>query len=155
MKSLEKRPSPFPIGLVLSLPFLGLIQKIPELLGWVDMGTNSHFFLLLMAPVTWTMVAIHKIEQPFIPLLLVGGLYGVLMAISDLIYWIVMREPLGLPETGWSFDDLMMAINAFLIPSMQVIGNLLLGLVIGALTGLIAKNRIRHRLYKNGKKGKS
>ena len=115
-------------------------------MGWLVEGSWLNFILLLIAPIIWAYLVLQRTEySPFSPLLLMGGIYGLYMAIIDLIYWFITRAPLGPEHENWSLDDLLRAIVALLVPVFRFTSNILFGLLIGAITGFIANQVVKRR----------
>lgn len=153
MSTIKRQRPDFPVVFITTLPLLGLLQKIPQLLGWLEMGSWLNFIVFILIPIIWIWVVMNITDKPFIPLLFIGVLYGLMNAVLDLIYWLTVRESLDLPETNWSFDDLSSVINEFLIAAMQFAGNVGLGLLIGVIAGFVAHCIVKRR--KNDDTGKS
>lgn len=139
MNSEKRKDNTIPTIWLLTLPLIGLIQKLLETFGWLERGSWLNFILLLIAPVIWVIVARRLTDHPFAPLVMVGGIYGILTAIIELIYWLNNSPSLGLGDSNWSFNDLMTAINNILIPGFRFLGNVMLGLFIGAMAGIAAR----------------
>lgn len=135
----EKKFQSVPVKWFIVLPLIGVIQKVLELFGWLEQGSWPNFILLLGVLALWIVVVLRETPVPFSPLVWIGSIYGLLVAIINLTFWMNFRESLGLEETGWSFEDLLTAINYFLRPGFQFIGQVLVGIFLGVLTGFIAR----------------
>lgn len=146
MKRIKRDTHDIPFLWFVFLPVLGVFQKIGVLMGWLVEGSWLNFSLLLIAPIIWAYLVLQRTEHfPFSSLLLMGGIYGLYVAIIDLIYWFVTRAPLGPERKNWSLDDLLNAIVALLVPVFRFAGNVLFGFLIGAITGFIASRIAKRR----------
>lgn len=134
----KRKPLEISFIWILLLPLLGLCQKYFSLIGWLEMGSWLNFIALLLGPIIWTSIVLKQTARPFKPLLLIGGIYGLYTGAMELVHWMFTRESLNLGESNWSFEDLLASINQFLIPAFRFLGNFMLGLLIGAITGSIA-----------------
>lgn len=75
--------------------------------------------------------------RPFLTLLAVGAIHGVLLAVTHQLLWNLSfaGSP---PQLGGNLADLAPAVQAVIIRSFAVISSLVTGTVLGALTGLVA-----------------
>ncbi|HLR92291.1 MAG TPA: hypothetical protein VK048_04455 [Atopostipes sp.] len=128
-----------------TLPLLGVVHRLFVLLGWLQMGSWLNFIMMLFIPVVWIYIILQETDEPFAPLFFIGFLSGLLVSITELIYWLITREPLGPADTNWSLDDLLGAINQLLLVIFPFIGHIMLGLLTGAIAGFIGKRIVENR----------
>ena len=128
-----------------TLPLLGVVHRLFVLLGWLQMGSWLNFIIMLFIPVLWIYIILQETDEPFAPLFFIGFLGGLLVSITELIYWLITREPLGPADTNWSLDDLLGAINQLLLVIFPFIGHIMLGLLTGAIAGFIGKRIVENR----------
>lgn len=141
----EKKANSLSYTWYIVLPIIGIFHKLLELIGWLEIGSWPYFLLFLVAPLIWIIIVSKETNKPFIPLLIISSVTGILVGVIEFIYWLNFREPLGLGRTGWSFDDLMTATNYALVPALEVLGRTLGGIIMGIITGLIAKGIVKFR----------
>lgn len=128
-----------------TLPFLGAIHRLLVLFGWLQMGSWLNFILMLLIPLLWIFIIIRETDEPFDSLFFIGALSGVLVSMTELVYWFVTRDPLGPSDTNWSFEDLLGAINQLLLVIVPFISHIILGLLTGAVAGFIGKRIVERR----------
>lgn len=139
MKRENRQLRSVPTVLILTLPLIGAVHSLLVAFDVLEMGSWPAFIALFLVLILWAFVIAKETKKPFTPLLVIGGIYGVLTAVIQFIHWFMNREPLGLGDSNWSLDDLLNAINQLLIPAFRFIGNVGLGVLMGALAGLIAR----------------
>ncbi len=138
-----------PVRWFIILPLFGVIHKVLEWTGWLKQGSWLNFLLLIGILSIWGSAVLKETTFPFAPLVWIGSLYGSAAAILHLLYWLNFREPLGLGKTGWSFDELLEAVNYYLKPGLQFLGDFIFGVLLGVLTGLTARLVLKVRRKRN------
>lgn len=145
MKKEDRELRSVPTVLILTLPLLGAVHSLLVVFDVLEMGSWPNFIVLSLVPILWAFVIAKETNKPFTPLLVIGGIYGVLTAVIQFIHWFLNRESLGIGDSNWSLDDLLNAINQLLIPAFRFIGNIGFGVLVGAFAGLIARIIVNSR----------
>lgn len=141
----NKKFQNIPIKWYIIFPLLGLIHRALSAFGWLWEGSWFNFFLLLGIIALWPVVVLNETEYPFRPLVWLGGINGLVIAIFESLFWYFTRPPLGLEEQNWSFYDLMHAISYYANPLLLVFGLVLYGFLFGALLGFICNRIVKYR----------
>lgn len=127
-----------PLVVVVGLALLAVPRVILHDLDLVHEGTFVNLLLVLVPLIVWLAVVLRaRVGRPFTTLLAVGGVYGVLLAVTHQLLW----------NMGLDGGDLQLGGNlAGLSPGAQegvfrvagVFSSLFTGLVVGAVTGTVA-----------------
>jgi hypothetical protein len=107
-------------------------------LGVIEEGTFVNALFVFVPPVIWIAVAVLKrVPNPLLTLLAIGLCYGILLALGHQILW---SESFGddPPELGGNLSDLDPALEAVIIRSFSAVSSIFTGLIVGAISGLIA-----------------
>ncbi|WP_150255485.1 hypothetical protein [Nocardiopsis deserti] len=104
----------------------------------IQEGTLVNALFVFVPLLVWVVVAVlTRAPKPFPTLLVVGLLYGVLLALGHQLLWNTAWE--GDPPTlGGNLSDLPPAAHAIIIRGFSVVSSLFTGAAVGAVTGLIA-----------------
>ncbi|MET0423025.1 MAG: hypothetical protein ABW046_04085 [Actinoplanes sp.] len=117
---------PWPVLLLLAL--LALPRAVLHDLHVIDERTAVNLLLAVVPPLIWIVVVVAaRVTRPFPALLVVGGLYGVLLAAVHQILWsrnLADRPVTDLPE--------------FVLRTFAAVSSLFTGLLVGAVAGLLA-----------------
>ncbi|MCK9868374.1 hypothetical protein AB0M72_11030 [Nocardiopsis dassonvillei] len=107
-------------------------------LGVIQEGTLVNALFVFVPPLVWVAVAVlTRAQNPFLTLLVVGLLYGVLLALGHQLLWNTAWE--GNPPTlGGNLSDLPPAAHAVVVRGFAVVSSLFTGAAVGAVTGLAA-----------------
>ena len=133
-----------PPRLGLSLPWIvGLaLLAVPRVvlhdLGIIEEGTFVNGVFVFVPPAVWVAVAVGKrVPRPFVTLLCVGAIYGVLLAVGHQMLWHVSFGD-DAPALGGNLSGLDPAVQTVLIRVFAGISSLFTGVLVGAVAGLVA-----------------
>lgn len=102
MDSEKRRKYNIPTLWLLTLPLLGIPHKLLEVFRVLEMGSTINFLVLLIAPILWVILVRKRVNDPLRPLLIIGGIYGLLAGIITVFEWINFGGPLGIGVSNWS-----------------------------------------------------
>ncbi|MFE6389914.1 MULTISPECIES: hypothetical protein [Nocardiopsis] len=120
------------------LALLAAPRVILHDLGVIQEGTLVNALFVFVPPLVWVAVAVlTRVPNPFLTLLAVGLLYGVLLALGHQLLWNTAWEG-GAPRLGGNLGDLPPLAHAVVIRGFAVVSSLLTGAAVGAVTGLVA-----------------
>lgn len=107
-------------------------------LGLVAEQTFVNMILVVAPAAIWIAVAlIARVPHPFVTLLAVGACYGVFLAVTHQVLWNVAFADVPL-ALGGNLASLDPAVQVTIMRVFAAISSLFTGLVVGAVTGLIA-----------------
>lgn len=107
-------------------------------LGLIGEGTFVNALFVFVPPLVWIAVVLgRRAPNPFVTLLVVGALYGLMLVIGHQILWNVAwaGEP---PRLGGSLSALPPLAHEVITRGAAVVSGLVTGTVVGALAGLVA-----------------
>ena len=87
MKKEDRELRSVPTVLILTLPLLGAVHSLLVVFDVLEMGSWPNFIVLSLVPILWAFVIAKETNKPFTPLLVIGGIYGVLTAVIQFIHW--------------------------------------------------------------------
>lgn len=130
----------------LGLPWIALIGlallAVPRVvlhdLDVIQEGDFVNLLLVFVPLLVWVVVAVMaRVPKPFLTLLVVGGLYGIFLALGHQILW---DRSVGDDVTlGGNLEGrLSPGVEEFVIRTFSVFSSLFTGLLVGAVTGLVA-----------------
>ena len=130
----------------LGLPWLALaglaLLAVPRVilhdLDIVQEGDVVNLLLVFVPPLIWIVVVIlARVPKPFLTLLAVGALYGVFLALGHQVLW---EQSMGdAPGLGGNLEGrLSPGVEEFVIRMFATVGSLFTGLLVGAVSGLVA-----------------
>ncbi|WP_062353001.1 hypothetical protein [Herbidospora yilanensis] len=130
----------------LGLPWIALIGlallAVPRVvlhdLDAIQEGDFVNLLLVFVPLLVWVVVAVMaRVPKPFLTLLVVGGLYGIFLALGHQILW---DRSVGDDVTlGGNLEGrLSPGVEEFVIRTFSVFSSLFTGLLVGAVTGLVA-----------------
>ncbi|WP_232820334.1 hypothetical protein [Brachybacterium sp. YJGR34] len=129
---------PLPVLALLGLALLGAPRVVLHDLGLLHEGTAVNLLLVVVPPVVWIGVVLwRRVPRPFLTVLGVGALYGVVLALTHQLLWTTAFAGTP-PRLGGNLADLDPALQAVVMRSVAVLSSLVTGTVLGALTGAIA-----------------
>lgn len=137
-----RRPQRAALGLpVLALVGLALLAAPRVVLHDLDViqeGTFLNALFVFVPPVVWIAVAVlRRVPNPFLTLLVIGAIYGVLLALGHQLLWDV-SFPDGTPRLGGNLGDVPAATSAVVVRSFAAVGSVFTGVLVGAVSGLVA-----------------
>ncbi|RCK69273.1 hypothetical protein DT076_12490 [Desertihabitans brevis] len=127
-----------PVVAIAGLALLGAPRVVLHDLGVLSEGTALNAVFVLAPPLVWVLVVLlARVTIPFRALLAVGAGYGVLLAVIHQLLW---THAFGgaPPQLGGTLADLDPTAQEALLRGNAVVSSLVTGLVVGALTGLVA-----------------
>jgi len=134
-----RRPLGLAVPTLLGLALLGAPRVILHDVGILEEGTAVNLVFVVVPPVIWVVVAVAaRVPRPFLTLLVVGALYGVLLATVHQLLW-GAAFPGGAPALGGNLADLDPALQAVIVRAAAALSSVLTGVVVGAVTGLLAE----------------
>lgn len=123
---------------VVGLALLGVPRVILHDLDLVHEGTFVNLLLVVVPLIIWIAVALRaRAARPFSTLLAVGGVYGVLLAITHQLLWNVGFDG-NPPRLGGNLADLSPGAQEVIFRAAGGFSSLFTGLAVGAVAGLVA-----------------
>ena len=123
---------------VVGLALLGIPRVVAHDLDLVAPGSLVNLVLAVGPPVAWILVVLlARDPKPFVALLVVGIVYGVLLAVAHQLTWTHAWDghPPGL---GDSLDDILPAgAESIVVGSFAFLSSVATGVLVGAVTGLV------------------
>ncbi|SIO86400.1 hypothetical protein [Nocardiopsis sp. JB363] len=137
--NVRDRPAPglsFPILVLLAL--IAAPRVVLHDLGVIEEGTFVNALFVFVPPLVWIVVVLwRRLPHPFLTLLVVGVLYGVMLMLGHQLLWTAAHE--GAPPTlGGNLADLSPGVQQGIIRVFAALSSLVTGTVVGALCGLVA-----------------
>ncbi|WP_433701056.1 hypothetical protein [Nocardiopsis sp. CA-288880] len=128
-----------PLVAVIGLALLAAPRVVLHDLGLIQEGTFVNALFVFVPLVVWIAAAVlARVPNPFLTLLVVGAFYGVFLALGHQLLWNVAWEG-DPPALGGNLADLPPLAHAVVIRGFAVVGSLVTGVVVGAVTGLVAR----------------
>ena len=127
-----------PFWAVLGLALLAVPRVVLHDLDMIHEGTAINALFVFVPPVVWIGVVLwRRVPNPFVTLLVVGLAYGVFLALGHQLLWSgnVGANP---PRLGGNLADLDPSIQEVIFRVFATISSLFTGLIVGAISGLIA-----------------
>ncbi|MEV7227821.1 hypothetical protein AB0M79_12495 [Polymorphospora sp. NPDC051019] len=127
-----------PLLAVISLALLATPRVVLHDLELIQEGTLVNALFVFVPPIIWIAVVLWKrVPNPFITLLVVGLFYGVFLALGHQLLWNVSfgDNP---PALGGNLTDLDPAAQSVILRTFAGISSVFTGVIVGAITGLIA-----------------
>lgn len=123
---------------IIGLALLAVPRVILHDLHILEEGTLINAVFVWLPPVIWIAVAVaRRISRPFLTLLAVGVIYGILLATGHLVFW-NQAFPDGQPQLGGNLADIDPLIQAIIIKTFSSFSSGVTGTLVGAVCGLIA-----------------
>ena len=141
LSTLDARRARFPglpWAVVIGLAMLAIPRVVLHDLGLIEEGTGTNAVLVFVPPAVWVAVALwRRVPKPFVTLLAIGALSGVFLTVGHQLLWDVGfgDDP---PRLGGNLTDLDPAAQAAIVRFFAAVSSLFTGVIIGAITGLIA-----------------
>lgn len=137
-----RNPRPSAVGLpwvaVIGLALLGVPRVILHDLDLVHEGTFVNLLLVFVPLIVWIAVVLRaRVERPFTTVLAVGGVYGVLLAVTHQLLWRITFAGVDL-RLGGNLAGLSPGVQEVIIRVAGVLSSLGTGLVVGAVAGAVA-----------------
>ncbi|WP_084958451.1 hypothetical protein [Thermoactinospora rubra] len=123
---------------IIGLALLAVPRVVLHDLGVLQEGTFVNAVFVFLPPLVWIGVAVWtRVPNPFLTLLTVGACYGVFLAVTHQLLWGAAWGEAG-PSLGGNLRDLAPGVQAVLLRGFAVVSSLFTGVVVGALSGLVA-----------------
>ncbi|MDL1160096.1 hypothetical protein P4H67_13455 [Paenibacillus lautus] len=132
---------------IILLALLGVPRVIAHDLQWVDPHGFINPLLVFIPPIIWILYVLgkrHSVKHPFVPLMVIGAVYGLLLGITHQLLWNMAFETP--PALGGNLADLPAAANSFLTRAFAFISSMVTGTVVGIVSGMVAT--VLHPLVK-------
>jgi len=111
-----------PVPVLVGLALLAVPRVVLHDLDLITEGTAVNALFVFVPLVVWVLVAVlARVPNPLVTLLVVGGLYGVFLAVVH--------------QLLWEAADLPAAASTPVARVFAVVSSLVTGLVVGAVTG--------------------
>ncbi|WP_245579879.1 hypothetical protein [Brevibacterium album] len=124
--------------LVLGLALLGVPRVVLHDLHIIEEGTALNALFVFVPVVVWVAaVLLLRVRRPFLVLLVVGLVYGVLLAAVHQIFW-ATTFPGGPPQLGGNLAGLAPEVHSLIVRGFSVFSSLVTGTLVGAVCGLVA-----------------
>lgn len=136
-----------PLYAIIGLALLAAPRVVLHDLHIVEEGSFLNALLVFVPLIIWIAVVVAKrVSRPFVALLAVGVVYGVLLATGHFIFW-DQAFPNGAPQLGGNLADINPLIETIIIRTFSSFSSLVTGTLVGAVCGLIAMglSRLVHR----------
>lgn len=130
------------------LPAIGVTHGMLGQIGLLQRGSWLNFILFLGVTYLWLLVVLNETQKPFRPLIWMGGIYGVLYAIFEILFWFLNGGLMGLGRPNESFEDLLESILYYISPFFLFFVRIVYGVLIGALIGFLANLMIKYQQRK-------
>jgi hypothetical protein len=130
----------------LGLPFLALaglaLLAAPRVvlhdLGVLQEETFVNALFVVVPPLVWIAVVVRaRVPNPFLTVLVIGALYGVVLAVGHQLLWDASFSD-GTPRLGGNLSDVSPAVSAAVVRGAAVVSSVFTGVLVGAVTGLVA-----------------
>jgi hypothetical protein len=120
------------------LAALGVPRVVLHDLNLVHEGTFVNGLLVFIPPLCWIAAVLwRRAPRPFLTVLAIGAIYGVMLAVVHQALWHVAFGDTG-PSLGGRFTGLDPAIQELLMRTAAATSSVLTGLVVGVIAGAAA-----------------
>lgn len=127
-----------PVIALIGLALLAAPRVILHDLGVLTEGTALNAVFVFVPLLIWIAVVLWKrVPNPFLTLLVVGAFYGVILLLGHQLLWDVAFAG-NTPRLGGNLADLDPLLQSAIFRFFAGISSLFTGVIIGAITGLIA-----------------
>lgn len=126
-----------PIRTLILLALLGAPRVVLHDLGVIQEGTFVNAILVAAPLVAWVLVVLReRVPNPFLALLAIGTIYGVVLAATHLMLWghVWAGRP---PTLGGNLRGVPGAVQALMMWVATAISSLFTGVAVGAVTGVV------------------
>lgn len=127
-----------PLAGILGLALLAAPRVVLHDLGLVHEGTLVNALLVFVPVALWVLVTVvRRVPNPFLTLLTVGAVYGVLLGVAHQVFWEANFDG-AQPRLGGNLADVAPGTQELIIRGFAMISSLFTGVIVGAISGLIA-----------------
>lgn len=130
-----------PVVVIVGLALLASVRGVLHDLHLTQEGEPFNLVLVVVPPVIWVVVAVIWSRRPFVSLLAAGILHGALLGLTHVVLWDVNLAAAGLPQPslGGNLEGVLPPlVEAILLRGAVVVSSLAVGLVLGAVAGIVA-----------------
>ncbi|WP_051426090.1 hypothetical protein [Jiangella gansuensis] len=134
----SRRSLGLPLVAVVALALLAAPRVVLHDLDIIEEGTPLNAVFVFLPPLVWiAVVLVKRVPNPFLTILAVGACYGIVLALGHQLLWDANYgdDP---PQLGGNLADLDPAVEAVIIRGFAVVSSVFTGVIVGAITGLIA-----------------
>ena len=130
----------------LGLPFLAVVglaliaapRVVLHDLGVIQEGTFVNSLFVFVPPLVWIAVVLwRRVPNPFLTLLVVGAVYGVLLMLGHQILWTTAWDGAP-PSLGGNLGGLSPTAQEVIVRGFAAVSSLITGTLVGAVCGLVA-----------------
>ncbi len=122
---------------ILLLAILGVPRVIGHDLGWFEEGTFINSMFVFIPVLIWMAVAVlNKNANPFRSMLVLGVIYGVMLALVHQVFWTASFPTL--PELGGNFTAAPQYIRTIVPRIAAVMSSMMTGAIMGIVLGIVA-----------------
>lgn len=123
---------------IIGLACLAVPRVILHDLHILEEGTWLNAVFVWVPPFLWILlVVVKRVPRPFLALLAVGVVYGVLLATTHLLLWDQAFAD-GTPQLGGNLADLNPLAQALIVKTFAALNSGITGTLVGVVCGLIA-----------------
>ncbi|GAA2043474.1 hypothetical protein GCM10009720_25450 [Yaniella flava] len=123
---------------IIGLALLAVPRVVLHDLHLIDEGTWLNALFVWVPPIVWiTVVVAKRIPRPFVALLSVGVVYGLLLAGGHLLFW-DQAFPAGNPQLGGNLADIDPVAQSLIFKTFATFSSGVTGTLVGVICGLIA-----------------
>ena len=127
-----------PLWGVVGLALLAAPRLVLHDLHLIEEGSFINALFTFIPPVVWIGVAVlRRIRRPFLTLLTVGVVYGVILGAGHLLFW-GQAFPEVAPQLGGNLSDVDPFFQGLILRGFTLLSSLVTGTLVGAVCGLIS-----------------
>ncbi|TQM11978.1 hypothetical protein [Pseudonocardia kunmingensis] len=127
-----------PVLALVGLALLAAPRVVLHDLDLIQEGTVVNALFVFVPPLVWIAVAVlRRVPNPFLTVLVIGAIYGVLLAVGHQLLWHV-SFPDGTPRLGGNLGDVPPATSEVVVRGFAAVGSVFTGVLVGAVSGLVA-----------------
>lgn len=124
-----------PLNTLILLALLGLPRVVAHDLRWIEPGSLINTLLAIIPPIIWILVVLSKSNRPFMPLLIIGMIYGLILGVTHQLLWTTVFDTP--PTLGGNLKDIPPLVNSMVTRTFAFISSITTGVVIGVIVALI------------------
>ena len=137
-KQVARERGGFSPAVLFTLAVLGVPRVVLHDLGIIQEGSVLNSVLVFLPPAVWVLVAVvARVSKPFVSLLAVGAVYGVLLVVVHQLLWGVSFDG-NPPSLGGNLADLDPMWQNVILRLASVPSGLFTGVLVGACSGAVA-----------------
>ncbi|WP_017603045.1 hypothetical protein [Nocardiopsis alkaliphila] len=138
MNTRNRPVSGLPLPVLVLLALLAAPRVVLHDLGIIHEGTFVNALFVFAPPLVWIIVVLwRRVPNPFLTLVVVGLLYGVVLMLGHQLLWHLAWEGEA-PRLGGALADLSPMVQQVILRGFAALSSLVTGTIVGAIGGLIA-----------------